>query len=74
MMATTKEVTMMMTMMIPMILAMMTVIAVKMVVMIRVMLAVKMKTMSTSAALREMRSQKNKNCHRKAINVAIRDK
>lgn len=74
MMTTTKEVTMMMTMMIPMILAMMTVIAVKMVVMMRVMPAVKMKPVTVSAALREMRSQKNKNCHRKSINVASRDK
>lgn len=72
MMATTKEV--MMTMMIPMILAMMTVLAVKVVVMVQVMPAVKMKPMTISAALREMRSQKNENRHGKAINVASRDK
>lgn len=75
MMTTTKEVTMIMTMMIPMISAIvMTVIAVKVVVMVQVMPAVKMKPMTISAALREMRSQKNKNCHGKAINVANRDK
>lgn len=73
MMATTKEV-MMMTIMIPMILAMMTVLAVKVVVMVQVMPAVKMKPMTISAALREMRSQKNENRHGKAINVASRDK
>lgn len=66
MMATAKEVTMMMTMMILMILAIvMTVIAVKMVVIVQVMPAVKMKPMTISAAL---------HCHRKSINVAKRDK
>lgn len=53
---------------------MMTVLAVKVVVMVQVMPAVKMKPMTISAALREMRSQKNENRHGKAINVASRDK
>ena len=75
MMTTTKDVTIMMTMVILMILAIvMIVITVKMVVMVQLMPAVKMKPMTISVALREMRSQKNKNCHRKSIHVAKRDK